>query len=110
MIVTEKSLTVRKKHSNSQCQIEVFRFCEEEKLVRLQLLNKRRFYKVFAQALIRPLCIFRLRGISLRKNSPNIRLLDKGCIWRDFVVSEVGESQQQRENYFRGKNQSSLTY
>ena len=101
------SLTLRKKHGKSQCLIEVFRFCDQQNLIRLQLLNKHRFYKVFAHAIIHPLCIFRPRGISLKNNSPCIRLFD--TVWRDFLVFEQNEFKKQRENYFRWRDQSDLT-
>ena len=63
--ITEISMSLRKLHGQKQCLIEMFQFCRQEHLLRLQPLNKR-FYKVFAHVLIAPACIFRLRGISLR--------------------------------------------
>merc|ERR1740139_334265 len=110
--ITEISMSLRKLHGQKQCLIEMFQFCEQEQLVRLQPLFKR-FYKVFAHVLIAPACIFRLRGISLKRNSPNIRLLEfsaaEGCIWRDFPVTEQGQSKIQRRNYFKKKRQNRLT-
>ena len=111
--INKRALSLRRQLGQSMCFIEVFRFCSQEQLVRLQLLSKRRYYQYFAFTLVEPPCIFRPRPISLATNSPCIRLLEvsaaEGCVWRDFLVSEQGEFHTHRKEYFQGKSQYGLT-
>ena len=86
-------LALRKRLGQSMCQVEVFEYCEKEKLVHLQSLSNR-YYSQFAQRLVGPVTIFRQKGVALRENAPHLRLLEvsaKGYAWRDFPVSELAE-------------------
>ena len=79
----------RYRHGQSLCLIEVFYFLGEEKQIGLQKLNKR-YYSTY---LVKSICLFRPRGISLKVNSPNMRLLEVsagGYAWKDFLVREQG--------------------
>ena len=102
---------IRFRHGQSLCLIEVFYFFGPEKQIRLQKLNKR-YYNQHVYGLVKSICLFRPRGISLMDNSPNMRLLEVsagGYAWKDFPVREQGESDQTRQAWFNGKSQVGLT-
>ena len=66
-------MNLKKKLGKSMCLREILEYLKPEKLIELQLVNCRRFYK-FAQALITHLTIFRCRGIHMMNE---IRVLTK---------------------------------
>ena len=72
MIKTQK--VSRRTLGISMCMREVLKFLKSEKIIELQLVDQRRFYKL-ATVLIKHLCIFRRSGI--RVNRHTIEILRK---------------------------------
>ena len=92
----------KKRFGKSLSLIEVFRFFEVQKQLQMQLLYKR-YYKHFAYGLILTMSIFKKIGISLKIYYPSIRVLvasDKELEWKDLPVKELGENEEQREDFF----------
>ena len=62
-------MSQRRKLGRSMCMTDILQCLKSEKLIELQLVDDRRFYKL-AQGIIRYVTIFRCKGIRVDEREP----------------------------------------